>query len=182
MPFNQEDTVKRCISWLRMPIAIAALVPLVPMFGLVAGGVAAAGQISPIDRLAWLAGCWQQEQAGRVIQEQWMAPLGGAMLGMSRTVGGGKTIDHEFMRIEDQAGLLVYIAMPSGQKEASFKQTELTDTGIVFANPAHDFPQRILYRLAEPGSLMARIEGTENGKPGGVDFPMKRVACVTAEK
>ena len=172
--------MRRSMSSLRMPIAVVAVVALVAMYGLVAG--AAAAQASPIDRLTWLAGCWQQEHAGQVIQEQWMAPLGGAMLGMSRTVEGGRTIDHEFMRIEDQAGVLVYIAMPSGQKEASFKQTELTDTGIVFTNPEHDFPQRILYRLAGPGSLMARIEGTENGKPGGVDFPMKSVACQSAEK
>jgi hypothetical protein len=42
-----------------------------------------------VDRLAWIAGCWRQSASNgtkRVIDEQWMAPRGRTMLGMSRTV------------------------------------------------------------------------------------------------
>src|SRR4051812_24495949 len=39
----------------------------------------AAGQTvgADLSRLSWLAGCWEQRAGTRVIQEQWMAPLGG---------------------------------------------------------------------------------------------------------
>ena len=49
--------------------------------------------------LRWLAGCWSQDgrEAGSV--EQWTAPAGGTMLGMSRTVSGGKTVAFEHLRI-----------------------------------------------------------------------------------
>ena len=39
-----------------------------------------------ISQLGWLAGNWRLERNGRVVDEQWMAPAGGVMLGMSRTV------------------------------------------------------------------------------------------------
>ena len=39
-----------------------------------------------IEKLSWLAGCWEQKDAQRHVEEQWMAPRGGTMLGMGRTV------------------------------------------------------------------------------------------------
>jgi hypothetical protein len=54
---------------------------------------------------------------------------------------------------------------------------QCSDSEAVFENPQHDFPRRIVYRLQAAGSLMARIEGTENGKDRAVDFPMQRVKC-----
>ena len=47
----------------------------------------------------------------------------------------------------------------------------------VFENPEHDFPQRIICRLGDDGSLNARIEGKRNGKEKEMDFLMKRVKC-----
>ncbi len=41
---------------------------------------------------------------------------------------------------------------------------------MVFENPQHDFPQRILYRKNPDGTLHARAEGERNGKLSGQDF------------
>ena len=109
-----------------------------------------------------------------------MAPRGGSMLGMSRTVAGDRTSEFEFMRIREEHGKLVFTARPSGQDEASFASIELTGSGVVFENAAHDFPQRIIYRLNGDGSLLARIEGERRGTFKGVDFPMRRSACAGA--
>ncbi|MBC7788762.1 MAG: hypothetical protein H7Z74_02340 [Anaerolineae bacterium] len=130
----------------------------------------------PINRLSWLAGCWEWKAGARHGEEQWMKPRGGTMLGMSRTVRNDSTIEFEFVRIEEKDGRLHYVASPSGQTGATFSSIVLTDTTVVFANPAHDFPQRILYTL-RGDSLRARIEGTRNGSVRGVDFPMQKVAC-----
>ncbi len=127
-----------------------------------------------IDRLHWLAGGWQSERGGRTIHELWMAPSGGMMLGIGHTVDGEKTIEYEAMRIEERGGDIVFTAKPSGQEQASFTATELTDSSVVFANPAHDFPQRVIYRLRPDGSLLARIEGEIGGKARAVDYPMER--------
>lgn len=130
-----------------------------------------------INKLAWLAGHWRMEQGGRVIDEHWMAPAAGVMLGMARTVAKGKVVEYEFIQIrEGPGGALFFISRPSGQKEAAFQLTALTDNSVVFENPQHDFPQIISYTLAANGSLLAFIEGPgKDGQTRRVEFPYQRV-------
>jgi len=100
------------------------------------------------------------------------------MFGVGRTVKSGKTVEYEFMRIlEAPDGKLVYVALPSGQKEAAFTQLRLSDTEVVFENPGHDFPQRIIYRLEGGIRLLASIEGMQKATLRKVEFPMKRISC-----
>ena len=139
--------------------------------------VATLAQTADATALSWMAGCWRQESASRVVEEMWMAPRADGMLGMSRTVAKGRIVDHEFLQIRVHDGRLVYIAKPARQAEATFTAKTVGAREVVFENLAHDFPQRIIYRLQDDGSLAARIEGTENGQPRGVDFPMQRATC-----
>lgn len=161
--------------------ATPAPVPTVAPVSAVAPSTSAPAIRGPISRLAWLAGCWRRETPARVVEEQWMAPAGGLMLGVSRTVSPGdqRLIEYEVMRIEEKDGGLVFTARPSGQSEASFPSVELGDSLVVFENLAHDFPQRVAYRRAHDGSLRAWIEGTVDGKPRQVEFPYGRAACPT---
>jgi hypothetical protein len=128
---------------------------------------------SPAQRLGWLAGCWELRQGTRVTLEMWMAPADGLMLGASRTTVNGLVREFEQLRLAWQRDTLIYTALPSGQPEASFKTTLISDDGFMVENPAHDFPQRISYRKQGPDSLVARIEGGNRG----IDFPMRRVEC-----
>jgi hypothetical protein len=110
----------------------------------------------------------------------WMAPAGGAMLGASRTVVGTAVRESEYLRISASGDTLIYTAIPSGQTATQFRTTSTSSTPIVFENPAHDFPQRIIYRRVSADSLVARIEGPgPNNTTRGADFPMRRVDCVT---
>ena len=127
-----------------------------------------------VDRLVWLAGCWTMPRAKGLTEEHWMPPAGGTMLGMSRTISDGRTVEHEFIRIAPVNGVLSYVAQPSGQREATFALVSLTDDAVVFENAAHDFPQRISYRRTGDTSLTARIEGTVDGQPRSRDFPYRR--------
>jgi hypothetical protein len=126
--------------------------------------------------LAFMTGCWKFERSGRLVEEHWLAPAGGSLMGVSRTVAGGKTVEYEFLQIRDLPEGLTYIATPANQPEARFKMASKTSDEIVFENPTHDFPQRIRYRR-EGEALHARIEGTTNGKARGIDFPYQRAAC-----
>ena len=132
---------------------------------------------APIDRAAWLAGCWQRQTTNRVVDEQWMAPAGGVMLGMGRTVIDGALREFEYVRISDVNGTLVYHAEPSGQKPADFKAKSVSDEELVFEDLTHDFPQRIHYRRVGPDSLVARIEGVTGGRERAIDYPYARVRC-----
>jgi hypothetical protein len=141
------------------------------------GAALAQEQKPTIADFAWLAGCWDGSGGNRESLEQWMKPSGGTMLGMSRTVAGGKTVAYEFLQLREQDGDIFYVAKPSGQAEASFKLIKFANQEAVFENPQHDFPQRIMYRLEKDGSLAAAIEGTSKGKLKKIDFPMRRAKC-----
>ncbi len=46
----------------------------------------------------------------------------------------------------------------------------------MFENPAHDFPQRVIYRRLGADAVTGRIEGQIGGQARSVDFPYKRGA------
>lgn len=130
-----------------------------------------------VSRAGWLSGCWELRAGARTTQEQWMAPAGGAMLGMSRTIVRDTVREWEHLFLGPTAGGIAYVARPSRQAETAFPAVALSDSMLVFENLAHDFPQRIIYRRRGTDSLIARIEGPRGGQMRGIDFPFARVAC-----
>ena len=132
---------------------------------------------SPIEQARWLAGCWELNRGSRTGFEMWMPPAGGVMMGASRTVSAGKVVEWERLQLSEQDGKLVYTSLPSGQTEASFVSTVVTDSSFTVENLQHDFPQRIIYRKHGADSLIARIEGPGSSGPRGIDFPMRRASC-----
>jgi hypothetical protein len=97
------------------------------------------------------------------------------MLGVGRTIAGGKTVFYEYLRVEARTDGVYYVALIKGQPEVAFKLVRCEGEAVVFENPAHDFPQRIICRKNKDGSLHARIEGPRQGKTVGEDFPYKRM-------
>ncbi len=157
-----------CVSARRAPVALVACAVAVALTLPVTGA-------DGVEQLAWMSGCWTVESSEPGSMECWMPPAGGTMLGTSRTVRGGRTVQHEFLQIRVNAGgSLVYVAAPSGQAETAFVATEITATSVTFENPAHDFPQRIRYMLAAPDRLTARVEGSREGAGRGFDVVMTR--------
>lgn len=132
---------------------------------------------SDASALAWLAGCWELRAGPRTTVEQWMAPAGGVMLGMSRTTVGERMREYEFIVLGPVDGRLSYVARPSGQEGATFPLVSLDDTLAVFEQPAHDFPKRIVYRRRGTDSLVAQIEGPRGDRSVTVAFPFRRIAC-----
>jgi hypothetical protein len=124
-----------------------------------------------------MAGCWAVDGADAGTIEIWTAPAAGSLLGMSRTVRAGRTTTHEFMQLRDGADGVVFIAAPANQPQASFAAVTVEPGHAVFENAQHDFPQRIVYEVREPGTLHARIEGHLRGQARTLQFPMRRTAC-----
>jgi len=123
----------------------------------------------------WMTGSWQLDQDGMRVEEHWTADDGGIMLGMSKTVPAKGKIAFEFLRITEVDGKLAYLAMPQGRPVTVFPLKTAEPTRLVFENPEHDFPQRILYwRSGE--QLCARIEGTVDGKAASEEWCYTRMA------
>lgn len=126
-----------------------------------------------IVELEWLAGAWvgtRGEGGATTVEERWSPPLGGAMLGTSRTVSRGSMRAFEFLRVVERDGGLVYIAQPGGAAPTEFVLTELAGTRAVFDNPRHDYPKRIVYELSDEDVLSATIGFTVGGSPRRFEF------------
>lgn len=124
-----------------------------------------------IGDVAWLTGAWVGTRtSGASIEERWSPPLGGAMLGVSRTVSRGKMSAFEYLRIVDRDGGLIYVAQPGGNPPTEFVLTELTTTRAVFDNPRHDYPKRIAYELSAEGDLSATIGFMKGGSPRRFEY------------
>lgn len=158
-----------------------ATMPLLALLALAPAG-ARAQQPPPeaaAERLGWLGGCWAGHLAGGLFYEEtWLPPRANSLFGVSRTTRDGRVTGHEFLRIVQEQGVLVYLAHPAGQPPARFPLAESNDTLVLFANPQHDFPQVIRYLRRGADSLVARVEGPARaGGTRGIDFPMARVPC-----
>ena len=148
---------------------------------LAAALVVAQSPASPIDRAAWLSGCWEMRVGDRLTMEMWMPPAGGTMMGASRTTRAGVVREYEQLRLHASGDTLIYSALPSGQSLAAFRSTSISETSLVFENPTHDFPKKITYRRVGADSLVARVQGPgPNNTARGFDFPMKRASCTQA--
>lgn len=126
---------------------------------IVFGAAPLAGQASDVADVEWMAGCWRASAAGMVTDEVWMAPEGGLMVGMVRTVRGGRSAGYELLRLSVVDGVLVLSAHPSGQEPADFRASSTAPQRVRFENAAHDFPRVIEYDLVSPDSLVASVYG-----------------------
>jgi hypothetical protein len=153
-----------------LSLAVCALLP--------AASLAAQGAPAPrLGDVAWLQGCWVATTPGRVIEENWTAPRGGSMIGISRTITGDSLAGYEMVILRQRDSTLEYEAHPSAQPVATFNARTASATGVVFENPMHDFPQRVGYRRVGQDSLVAYIEGVMGGRNRRLEFPYARTRC-----
>lgn len=154
---------------------------------------APASAASPLDQFAWLRGCWAGKVERREFVESWLPARGGMMVGIGQTVlqerkkrgGEQKTSEFQYLRLEERADGLYYVAIESGTKETAFKFTSVGEQmgrkAYTFANPTDAFPQKIVYLRGSEGWLYAEVAGTVGGNPKEVTYPMRHVDCMTGK-
>jgi hypothetical protein len=128
-----------------------------------------------IAQMSFLTGAWREVKDGKTTEEHWFGPVGGLMAGAGITVSAAGKTSVEFMTIEVRDGTFVFVARLDGQPATAFPLKEADNGYAVFENPAHDFPQRVIYTYGGDDTLDARIEGTIDGKPQAVDWHFQRV-------
>lgn len=126
-----------------------------------------------LKALAFLAGTWGVEDT---IVELWLPPLRGLMVGVNRDPQGDALPFFEYLRIEARADGVFYIASPRGGGTTEFKLTELSAARVVFENPMHDFPRKIVYTRSGD-RLEAEVGGDRNGEWRSFSLHWKRIAC-----
>ncbi len=121
-------------------------------------------RVASLTDLDWLCGYWVGEAQGVRMEECWLPPSGGLLLGLHRDVTPSGKSFFEYLRIEEGEKGIAYMASPLGNPPTPFWLTSSGPSKVVFENPEHDFPQRITYWLDEGGLLHSRVEGPDKEK------------------
>lgn len=133
----------------------------------------------------WLVGTWVQEKPnGKQRLEVWRMKDNRTLTGQGLKVSGRDTslLENIEIRISDEQVFYIPTVPDQNQgKPVSFSLVKSEGYNIVFENPAHDFPQRIIYKLkplmSDPfsqsagDSLLVRVESLSGD---GIDFGFKR--------
>jgi hypothetical protein len=131
-----------------------------------------------IEKAHWLLGAWQQQTAKRTIYEVWRRQDDSTYSGKSYFLTGNDTVILERVSLAQRSNNLFYIPTVQNQNNAQpvvFKLTAATPQQLVFENPLHDFPQKIVYTQITADSLLAEISGMAGGQQKARQFPMKRL-------
>jgi len=129
-----------------------------------------------VDQLSFITGCWAFQSGDSETEEYWTKPAGGAMLGLSRTVKGGKTVFTEYTQIREQNGALsMFVQLGLAKSTTEFRLTKLAVNEAVFTSDLEN-PHQLVYRR-KGDELAARTEGTKNGKAVFEDYPYRRAKC-----
>lgn len=127
-----------------------------------------------LSHIRWILGAWQMNSSYGTTTEDWheisATEWNGAGFFIDKQ---GDTLFSEGLRLIALNDTLWYLPTVPGQndgKEVQFKEAKLSDTEVVFENPAHDFPQRIVYHKTSDTSILAYVEGKDNGKDRKEEF------------
>ncbi len=128
--------------------------------------------------LGFMAGCWRGvTRSGTTIEEFYTTPSANLIVGTTRYVREGRTVDFEFTRIDQTDSGAVITPHPKGVRSVSFAPMVIERNRAVWENPSHDFPQRILYTRVAGDTLVARIEGRTPSGERALEWRMTRAAC-----
>ena len=128
-----------------------------------------------LQKLQWLPGSWRTESAKSVTIESWQWVHPGLLTGQAVRVkkDSGDTLFAESLMIADMGGEVFYLAkVPENPFPVSFKLKTVTDSSIVFENPLHNFPQRVLYQRKN-GQITAVVSKIDGSSP--ITFDYQRV-------
>ena len=138
---------------------------------------------SPLASLSWIEGDWTMTtKKGEQRMELWRKADKNLYTGKGVKVASGDTTLLESIRLSYHDEQTWYIPTVPDQNNAQpvpFKMVQSGENKVVFENPDHDFPQRILYQYL-PGvknskdadSLYVRVEGLD-GK--GIDYWFRKM-------
>ncbi|MHA3788574.1 DUF6265 family protein [Flavobacterium hauense] len=126
----------------------------------------------------WFLGEWGNKSSEGELTERWKKENDSVYHGESYFVVSGKdTVFAEHIKLEDANGKLAYIVTVPGQnneQSVRFEMTSSNENQIIFENPEHDYPSKIIYNKVGTDSLVAEISGIQKGKPASEKFRMKK--------
>lgn len=151
------------------------LLPIVLLFLLVMPTPAQESERTMEDVAGFFSGVWQIE--GKETYEEWVV-CQGDLTGRGYKLIDGEEQVSETLKIDIIEGKLTLLATVPDQNEGktvAFTAVKSAEDEYAFANPAHDFPKKIIYKKISPTEMLVQVLG-DNDK--GFSFKMIRLKIV----
>lgn len=160
---------------MKLTLLVLATLLMLPPYG------SATSQNPTLAGLRFMSGCWEGtfERRGEsgVIEEHYTTPSSNVMLGTTRYLLDGRTVQYEFTAIIADSTGIMFRPYPGGVRSPDdFRLTDLSEGRAVFESPEHDYPKRIIYRVGDGGSRIARIDGGADD-PEGTEWKLRPAEC-----
>lgn len=127
---------------------------------IIAGACSPSGPELPL----WLDGEWKTNNTSGFMGENWRLENDTLLLGQGMVHVADKISVMEETCIFISKGLMYYGAKVSDQnkgRQILFMASYIEPGHVVFENPGHDFPTRIVYKLKEDNVLEINISGRD---------------------
>jgi hypothetical protein len=128
------------------------------------------------EQFSRLEGSWEMKKGTTEFKESWKRVNDTLFEGTSKMTMDGKTLFSEDLQLVLTNDSIYYIPTVSfeNEQEVRFALKSATKDKWIFANKTHDFPQEIIYVFKDKDSLIATVQGMENGRSQKIDFRLKR--------
>lgn len=131
-----------------------------------------------LDKAKWILGDWEQKDSMGTLTESWESLDDSTYIGRALYISTNKdTLHNETMAILQNGDFLIYstvIKGENGDEPTLFQMREDTDSLLVFENPKHNYPKKIIYRRNKDATALITISGTQNGKPSTENYRMQK--------
>jgi hypothetical protein len=130
--------------------------------------------------MSWLVGEWENKMPEGDLTETWKKLNDSTYTAKTFFIKGKDTLHSEDIVLIQKGNHLLYVPTVKGQndnKPVEFKMIEMEDgkeNEFQFENPAHDYPQKIVYKKVNDTSLIATISGKQQGKTSSESYPMTK--------
>jgi len=115
--------------------------------------------------IAWIAGHWFEDTNGRYSEEAWTGPAGGSMLGMWRTVEGGRPQTVELLTLSDDPdGLVLRLRhfdpqlVPQETAPLALRLAGVEGARATFEGQGATGPVRVVYHRTSATTLGVTLE------------------------
>lgn len=120
-----------------------------------------------LDKLDWLVAKWEMLSDEGKFTEEWKQINDTLLEGKGIMISEkGDTVFKEFIQLVERNDSVFYIASVPSQNDGAavyFSMQSIDSVTSVFENKLHDFPQRIVYNRLSAATMIATIEGLQNG-------------------
>jgi hypothetical protein len=113
-----------------------------------------------LTNLTWLLGVWT-DKSGKT-KEAWKKVSTATFEGEGAIKQDGQWVTYESLRLVEMSGELFFVAkVGHNLLPVAFKVSQCDKNGVSFANPLHDFPKELTYKLTAKNQIAIEVKGAD---------------------